>query len=137
MIYFDKNLFYLRTGKGKKIHEIAQENGFSRTQWTNYENNLSFPKFLDLIKIAKYFDVSESDLIHKNLEIETPSKIVKEKKIEESQFDIQNKLIAMQEKEIARLEKELEEFRYNSQKEPVLYRTVAESPPELIKKESK
>lgn len=38
---------------------------------------------------------------------------------------------------VSTLEKELTEFRYNSQKEPVLYKSVAESAPELIKKESK
>lgn len=35
---------------------------------------------------------------------------------------------------VSALEKQLTEFRYNSQKEPVLYRNVAETAPELIKK---
>ena len=38
---------------------------------------------------------------------------------------------------VSTLEKDLSEFRYNAQKEPVLYRTVAESAPELSKKQSK
>lgn len=38
---------------------------------------------------------------------------------------------------VSALEKQITEFRYNSTKEPVLYRTVAESAPELIKKKSK
>lgn len=38
---------------------------------------------------------------------------------------------------VSALEKQITEFRYNSTKEPVLYRTVAESAPELIKKEPK
>jgi transcriptional regulator with XRE-family HTH domain len=137
MIYFGKNLAYLRAKKGLTLEVMSDLIGFGRSQWNNYEKETSFPKFLDLIEISKYFDISETDLIHKNLEIDTPSTRVKMPKIEESQFDLQNKLILMQEKEIARLEKDLSEFRYNSQKEPVLYRTVGESAPELIKKETK
>ena len=49
---------------GQNQSEIAKKQGFSRSQWTNYENSVSFPKFFDLVKIAKYFDVTESDLIH-------------------------------------------------------------------------
>ena len=46
-------------------------------------------------------------------------------------------IIEMKDEKILRLEKDLSEFRYNSQKEPVLYRTVAEPAPELIKKHNK
>lgn len=51
--------------------------------------------------------------------------------------DARLQIIEMKDEKIIRLEKELSEFRYNSQKEPVLYRTVAEPAPELSKKKSK
>lgn len=133
MIYFGKNLAYLRAKKGLTLEAMSDLVGFGRSQWNNYEKETSFPKFLDLIEISKYFDISETDLIHKNLEIDIPSTIVKETKIEESQFDLQNKLISMQEKEIARLEKDLSELKY-TQKETFLYQNVDERTPELIKK---
>lgn len=50
---------------------------------------------------------------------------------------LQSKVIEGLEFKVSALEKQLTEFRHNNQKEPVLYRTVAESAPELIKKESK
>ena len=67
MITFRKNLSYLRSKKSMKLSVISKEIGFSASQWSNYEQGTSFPKFLDLIKIAKYFDVSETDLIHNDL----------------------------------------------------------------------
>lgn len=67
MDYFGSNLNYLRLKKGLGQKEIAESLGFSRTQWSNYEKSGSYPKFLDLMKIARYFDISESHLIHTDL----------------------------------------------------------------------
>jgi len=68
MIYFNKNLSYLRAEKSMTLLQIAKEMNFSSSQWSNYEHGISYPKFLDLIKISKYFNVSETDLIHEDLE---------------------------------------------------------------------
>lgn len=78
---FSKNLTYLRKQKGYKLDEIASKTGFSRSQWNNYELGTSYPKFLDLIKISKYFDISETDLIHIDLELMPINKIIGEQKI--------------------------------------------------------
>lgn len=64
MVNFAKNIHYFRLRKGLNQQEIADSLGFSRTQWSNYESGTSYPKFLDFIKIARYFDIPEGDLIH-------------------------------------------------------------------------
>lgn len=77
MDYFGSNLNYLRLKKGLGQKEMAESLGFSRTQWSNYEKSGSYPKFLDLMKIARYFDVPETELIHIDLS-EQDSKMVAE-----------------------------------------------------------
>lgn len=67
-IYFGKNLKFLREKKGLKQSEMIDFIGIKQTTWNGYENEKSFPKFEDLIKISKIFDVSETELIHTNLE---------------------------------------------------------------------
>lgn len=62
--FFSSNLKILRLNKGLKQGDIE---GFSRSQWANYELGKSFPKFFDLINIAKFFDISETHLIHSDL----------------------------------------------------------------------
>ncbi|MFC4262436.1 helix-turn-helix domain-containing protein [Ferruginibacter yonginensis] len=66
-IFFGKNLKYLRKKKGLTQSEILNGIGFKRTTWNMYENQKSFPKFEDLIKISKYFDVSLSQLVEFDL----------------------------------------------------------------------
>ena len=135
-MYFGKNIKYLRLKKGLKQSEMIDFVGFKQTTWNGYETQKSFPKFEDLVKISKYFDISETDLIHKDLENEGFTKTKKTEEINQSHVETQNKLIQMQEKEILRLEKELAEMKY-TQREPIVYPRVAESAPELMKKESK
>lgn len=64
---FGDNLKYLRKVKGFTLAEMAENAGFKSSQWNNYELGTSFPKFLDLIQISKYFEISESELIHSDL----------------------------------------------------------------------
>lgn len=106
MAYFKKNLIYLRAKKKLTLKEIAVDIGFSPSQWNNYELGFSFPKFLDLIKISKYFEISESDLIHKNLELYNSTN-PREKKSQEQIIILQNKLIKIQEDRINELEKKI------------------------------
>lgn len=68
-ILFAKNLRFLRSEKEWKLADIQSEAGFSSSQWSNYENGVSFPRFEDLIKICKLFGVSETDIIHVDLSI--------------------------------------------------------------------
>lgn len=68
-MFFGKNLQYLRKLKGLNQGEMLDIIGIKRTTWGGYENGTSFPKFDDLLKIAEYFDISETDLIRKDLSI--------------------------------------------------------------------
>lgn len=64
MDYFGQNMRYLRLRRGLGQGDMAETLGFKRTTLSNYESGNSYPKFLDLVRIARFFDVSESDLIH-------------------------------------------------------------------------
>jgi len=67
MDYFGLNVKHLRLAKKLKTSEMFDSIGFTQSQWNNYERGVSFPKFEDLIKIAKYFGVTETELIHTDL----------------------------------------------------------------------
>lgn len=120
---FGKNLKYLRDKKGLKQSEMLDLIGFKQTTWNGYENQKSFPKFEDLVKISKYFDISETDLIHKNIEKEGFS-IQEKPKVS---FDVNLELLMMQKEKIARLEIELEEARETNQDKSKPSHTVATS----------
>lgn len=113
MIYFQKNLIYLRSKKKLTLKEIGVELDFSPSQWNNYELGISFPKFLDLIKISEYFKISETDLIHQNLEYKQLTAIhndINGSLIEnrsEELIQTQNKLIKIQEEKISELQAQI------------------------------
>ncbi|WGK94761.1 MULTISPECIES: helix-turn-helix domain-containing protein [Flavobacterium] len=113
MIYFQKNLIYLRSKKKLTLKEIGVELDFSPSQWNNYELGISFPKFLDLIKISEYFKISETDLIHQNLEYKQLTGIhndINGSLIEnrsEELIQTQNKLIKIQEEKISELQAQI------------------------------
>ncbi len=107
MIYFKKNISYLRNEKSMTLKEISADAGFSTSQWNNYELGFSFPKFLDLIKISKYFDISESDLIHVDLQIKKITEEIITKEEQNNIITLQNKLIKIQEEKISNLQIEL------------------------------
>jgi transcriptional regulator with XRE-family HTH domain len=65
--HLSKNLHYLRESKGLKQAEIKAAIGIERTTWNNYETGVSNPNLEGLVSIAKYFGVSEHDLLHTDL----------------------------------------------------------------------
>ena len=123
MIFFGKNLAFLRGQKKLTLDKMSEMVGFGRSQWNNYENETSFPKFLDLIQISEYFKVSETELIHKNIEREGFS-IQEKPKVS---FDVNLELLIMQKEKIARLEVELQEAREANQDKSKSSHTVATS----------
>lgn len=74
MNYFSENIKFLRIKIGLTQHKVADTMDFKRSQWNNYEKGISYPKFLDLIKIANFFDIPESHLIHTDLREMHPEK---------------------------------------------------------------
>ena len=137
IIYFGKNLNFLREKKGLTLQQIADILGFSRSQWNNYECNTSYPKFLDLVKISKYFDISESDLIHRNIKDDgiTVPKIEKQptpkdliELLEERRYTIE-----LQREKISFLEKKLEQKKQYPETEINIKPVAEENPPKLNK----
>jgi len=114
MIFFQQNLLYLRTKRKMTLAVMANEVGFSASHWCNYEQGISFPKFLDLIKIARYFELTETYLIHTDLRIDeyavknTPDK--QNNSLVET-IELQNKLIKLQEDKIDTLQKEIIKYK--------------------------
>ncbi len=64
MLFFAKNLKFLREGKGLKQSEMIDLCGFKQSTWNGYERGVSTPNIDDLIKISDYFKIAESDLLH-------------------------------------------------------------------------
>lgn len=131
---FSNNLIFLRKKKGCTLDEIATKTGFSRSQWNNYELGSSYPKFLDFIKISKYFDISETDLIHKDLEkngfeaIEKVPVVV----IDTDMVATQKELIQLQREKIKGLENEISQLKKDIEPKDYLQR-VAEPTTKLKK----
>ncbi len=67
-MFFYNNLKYLRSQYPGKSKDFYKAIGFSSSRWRNYEKGTSQPSLTYLAKIAEFFDISESDLIHVNLE---------------------------------------------------------------------
>lgn len=63
MIFFGKNLRYLREKQQFTQDEIAPLIGFTKSTWSNYENGASQPSLEGLIKISNYFGISLDELI--------------------------------------------------------------------------
>lgn len=74
MKYFSTNVKYLRERSAYTQAEIEASTGIERTTWGNYERGKSFPNLKLFHTIAKYFGVSESDLLNVDLK-ENPEKL--------------------------------------------------------------
>ena len=101
-MYFKDNLKYLRKKLGIKQSELADRAGFKQSQWSGYEIGNSYPKFIDLINISKFFNISETDLIHTNLSEEVPKH-----KVQEIVSDKQSKLLELYELLVPKLQDEI------------------------------
>jgi transcriptional regulator with XRE-family HTH domain len=62
-----KNLLFLRKTKGWQQAEIPSKLDIKATTWGNYETGTSQPNLDVLMSISKFFGVSETDLLHKDL----------------------------------------------------------------------
>ena len=64
MVFFAKNLKFLREQKGLKQADMLDKCGFKQSTWNGYERGVSMPNIDDFIKISDYFKIGESDLLH-------------------------------------------------------------------------
>lgn len=60
---------HLRESKSLKQTEMKAVLGIERTTWNNYENGVSKPNVDGLTAIAKFFGISETDLLHTDLSV--------------------------------------------------------------------
>lgn len=67
MIFFAKNILFLRKQKGWTQAEIHANINISRATWSNYENNSTQPDLEKLVKIARVFGVRIDDLLTTDL----------------------------------------------------------------------
>ncbi len=77
MLFFGKNLEFLREKEGLKQTEMIDFIGIVRTTWNNYENQKSFPKLEEFVRIAQKFSISETDLLHTDLSKEAAKHLPK------------------------------------------------------------
>ena len=68
MIYFTKNLKFLRERKFTNKRVFIKDIGFRDTRWANFESGRSVPTLKVFIQIAKYFNINETDLLHTNFQ---------------------------------------------------------------------
>ncbi|WP_310594082.1 helix-turn-helix transcriptional regulator [Flavobacterium sp.] len=108
---FPEKLVFFKVKKKLTLTKIASELGFSPSQWNNYELGFSFPKFLDLIKISKYFEISESILIHTDIQTTPIDTTEESERNKESIIVLQNKIIQMQEDKIKELQMDLDNLK--------------------------
>lgn len=64
---FAENVRFLREYKKLNQAEMLAACGFKQPTWNGYEKGASFPSFKDLIRISDFFEILESDLIHKKI----------------------------------------------------------------------
>lgn len=67
MLFFAKNIQFLRKKSGFTQAEMPKYIEVTRTTWGNYENNVSEPDLTKLYEIAKLFGVTLDQLIGSDL----------------------------------------------------------------------
>ena len=92
LTYFGDNVADLRKKAGISQEEFADKLKVSRQAVSKWERNEAYPDTENLIAIAKFFDVTIDDLIHKNLtdnsefdSVESETEIVIEEKTEDEE----------------------------------------------------
>lgn len=107
MNFFDKNLKTLRKKKGLRQQDMKIVIGFTQARWSSYESGVAQPGLDDFIRIADYFCISETDLLHKDISKEDHQPIERKKTDELTDNLVLQKLVAYQDAEILRLKSEL------------------------------
>lgn len=62
-VNFAINLKALRSKRGLTQDQLAKELDMSRARIGSYEENRSYPNLHDVVKIARYFDVTTDEII--------------------------------------------------------------------------
>ena len=67
MIFFNKNMSFLRKSLNLSQAEICRQIGFKPTTWNNYELGRSNPNLEDFYKIIKFFGVDGLKILDEDL----------------------------------------------------------------------
>lgn len=67
MSFFSQNIRFLRNKNGLNQAEMLSKLGIPRTTWSSYENGISQPSINGIIKIARFFEISVTELLEKDL----------------------------------------------------------------------
>ena len=67
MLFFAKNIQFLRKKMGLTQIDLTKYIDVTRTTWGNYENNVSEPDLRKLYEIAKFFEVTMDKLLCSDL----------------------------------------------------------------------
>lgn len=71
MPFLGDNLLFLRKSRKLKVTEMPDRLGIPTSTWSNYENDLTEPKYDVLIRIAEFFQVDIHALLTRSLRLET------------------------------------------------------------------
>ena len=76
--YFSQNLRFLRNNLQIKISQekFAEEIDIKKSTISSYESGRAEPKYIDLVKLAKYYSVNIDDLLTKEFSQQSPRKEV-------------------------------------------------------------
>lgn len=137
LIYAYMNIS-LRIKELRKKNNISQKEfalsiGIDDSQLSKIERGILQPTLNQIMEISSIYKTSTDWLLLGKQNEPVSNSNIDFKELAEARLQI----IEMKDEKISRLEKDLSEFRYNAQKEPVLYRTVAEPSLKLSKKQPK
>ncbi|SEL29622.1 helix-turn-helix domain-containing protein [Parapedobacter koreensis] len=117
MMYFSKNIKFLREERKLGQHDLAKLLNVSRDNVASYERG-SIPKLDVLVRIVNLFHIDLSDLVEKDLEITPPSSYAVAtdssevyQRVDQSEdltLESLQKLVKIQEKYIKTLEEKIE-----------------------------
>lgn len=127
ILFFGKNLKFLRHKIEAKQSEMLNRIGFKRTTWNGYEHQKSFPKFEDLLKIADYFDISLDELVFEDLQkARFGQKSHEEKKQKKGKVwgKVEGKVYPQKQQNISIAAEEREEYYAGSKIEQKLYNYI-------------
>lgn len=71
MIFFSKNLKFLRQLNGLSQEDLALNIGLNRGNIASYENGSAEPKLENLFKIANFFNIPSNDLIGRDMALKS------------------------------------------------------------------
>ena len=69
MNYIAKNLYFLRKKINLTQAEMADQFGYKRPTWNNYESGLSQPPLDGIFKIVRYFDILVEDFVNTDISL--------------------------------------------------------------------